>query len=186
MTKYARPGFKEIPGFPGYWINRKGEVRSQHRIGGNRLEGKGGTVISDRIWRKLLFREDKRNGRILISLQQNGKKRTMKRAVLLLTTFVGPRPPGMQCCHANDVNTDDRLSNLRWDTLANNIRDRIKNGGNPAGERNGRAKLTDDDVREIRRLHLIGLSTRNIASMFPVSKSMVAYICRGDSWANVR
>jgi hypothetical protein len=171
MAERERQGFKEIPGFSGYWINRHGEVRSQR--------GRGDT------WRKLTFHIHKYNGRAMVGLRQNGKTRLMKRAVLLLTTFVGPRPPGMECCHENDVVTDDDLSNLRWDTHANNIRDRGRNGHTSSGKRNGRAKITDDDVREIRRLKETGLTLREIAGRYPISKSMISYICRGEFWVHV-
>lgn len=50
---------------------------------------------------------------------------------LVLLAFVGPCPDGMEACHANDIPTDNRLANLRWGTHADNMRDRIENGGNP-------------------------------------------------------
>lgn len=57
---------------------------------------------------------------------------------LVLEAFIGPRPPGMECCHANDMPADNQLENLRWDTPAANIADRVANGKNiktwcPAG-----------------------------------------------------
>jgi hypothetical protein len=35
---------------------------------------------------------------------------------LVLETFIGPCPPGLQCCHWDGVRTNNRLMNLRWDT----------------------------------------------------------------------
>lgn len=46
---------------------------------------------------------------------------------LVLETFVGPRPDGMECCHwkpAPDGGYDNRLMNLRWDTRSANAYDR--------------------------------------------------------------
>ena len=52
------------------------------------------------------------------------KRYQMKRIhVLVLETFVGPRPPGMVACHNNSQPHDLRLENLRWDTHAANTRD---------------------------------------------------------------
>lgn len=47
--------------------------------------------------------------------------------VLVLEAFVGPRPAGMEVCHANDIPTDNRLANLRWDLPAANCADRLRN-----------------------------------------------------------
>ena len=49
---------------------------------------------------------------------------------LVLTAFVGPRPPGFYACHNNGVRDDNRLTNLRWDTPSANNRDQITHGTN--------------------------------------------------------
>lgn len=113
---YSTAGFTQIPGFPGYWINRDGEVRSQNIRG----------VPSKNKWYKMSPILDTRN-RYGFHLKKDGKSYWVRRAPLLLLTFVGPCPPGMECCHTNDVSTDDRLDNLRWDTHANNMRDMVRN-----------------------------------------------------------
>lgn len=43
---------------------------------------------------------------------------------LVLEAFVGERPSGMQACHGNGDKTDNRLVNLRWDTVKANHRDK--------------------------------------------------------------
>jgi hypothetical protein len=47
---------------------------------------------------------------------------------LVLETFVGPCPDGMECCHNNGDPADNRLENLRWDTLSSNAYDRVEHG----------------------------------------------------------
>ena len=42
--------------------------------------------------------------------------------------LVGPRGEGMVCCHYNDIPSDNRLSNLRWDTQLANAQDALRNG----------------------------------------------------------
>ena len=37
---------------------------------------------------------------------------------LVLETFIGYRPDGLECCHWDDVKTNNRLDNLRWDDKA--------------------------------------------------------------------
>jgi hypothetical protein len=54
---------------------------------------------------------------------------------LVLETFVGLCPKGMECCHAPDPDkTNCRLENLRWDTRGNNHRDRSKVPFPPEGK----------------------------------------------------
>ena len=50
---------------------------------------------------------------------------------LVLEAFVGPCPPGMECCHNDGNNTNNRAENLRWDTKKSNRQDRIKHGRDP-------------------------------------------------------
>lgn len=52
---------------------------------------------------------------------------------LVLTTFVSKCPVGMQACHWDDNKLNNVLSNLRWDTRANNRKDAVRNGRVNAG-----------------------------------------------------
>ncbi|MBX9661624.1 MAG: NUMOD4 motif-containing HNH endonuclease [Nitrospiraceae bacterium] len=63
-----------------------------------------------------------------VELRRAKQHRTVNVHVLVLEAFVGPRPDGMNCCHWNDDPTDNRLSNLRWDTTSANQHDQVRNG----------------------------------------------------------
>lgn len=47
---------------------------------------------------------------------------------LVLEAFVGPRPDGMEACHGFGGQVDNRLVNLRWDTLSENNYDMVRQG----------------------------------------------------------
>lgn len=47
---------------------------------------------------------------------------------LVLEAFVGPCPEGMECLHEDDDAQNNQLSNLRWGTRTENLRDRVRNG----------------------------------------------------------
>jgi len=47
-------------------------------------------------------------------------RKTAAISVLVLETFVGPRPPGHEADHINEDSLDNRLANLRWLTAAEN------------------------------------------------------------------
>jgi len=68
------------------------------------------------------------DGRAVVSLNKPGVQVTRLVHQLVLEAFVGPRPPNMEACHYNDNSLDNRLENLRWDTTANNAKDRVRNG----------------------------------------------------------
>ena len=86
-----------------------------------------------------------------VTLCDNNRQREVFIHRLVLETFVGPCPPGMEACHhpSND-RANARLDNLRWDTPSNNLADRIKHGTLNRGSRNGQSKLTEEQVLKIR------------------------------------
>jgi hypothetical protein len=69
---------------------------------------------------------------------------------VVLEAFVGPRPEGLVGRHLDGDPSNNKLSNLRWGTAEENYDDRRSHGTENDGMRNGRAKLTDDQVRAIR------------------------------------
>lgn len=69
-------------------------------------------------------------GRPRVFLYRDGKQKTCRVHKLVLEAFVGECPPGMECCHLNDIKTDNRLENLRWDTRSANQIDRVRNKRN--------------------------------------------------------
>ncbi len=105
----------------------------------------------------------------------DGAGRQVKRMVhlLMLEAFVGPRPAGPVACHANDIKTDNRLSNLRWDTPSSNWDDRRRNGrtSGKKGEQHPMAKLTESDVRDIRSLDARGIPSMALAEIKSVRAS---------------
>lgn len=103
---------------------------------------------------------------------------------MVLETFVGPCPTGMETCHANGIRTDNRPSNLRWGTRIDNRADQIRHNTGPRGERHPMSKLTSSDVLEIRRL-LLTTPTGSISRIFGISHVTVLDIKSGRTWAHL-
>lgn len=120
-----------LPGFEGFVeISDHGSLRSLDRIS-EVSESARTKAYTRRHKGKILKPARHPRGYLYISL--NGGRRQLLNAKvhrLVLETFVGPCPPGMETCHDNDVPDDNRLENLRWDTPRSNGADRVKNGGN--------------------------------------------------------
>jgi hypothetical protein len=99
----------------------------------------------------------------------------------------GEIPKGMCVCHACDNPACVNPGRLWLGTKADNNRDRKSKGRNAPtdGEKNPAAKLTEEDVREIRRLLPVVRSQEEIAKKFHVSIAQISNIKRGVSWSNI-
>jgi hypothetical protein len=87
----------------------------------------------------------------------------------------------MECRHLDDDPANNRPDNLCWGTREENIADRIRNGW-----RSPLAKLTDDDVREIRAICASGTMTSGLlAAKFGVSRRTINHIVKMRSWKHV-
>lgn len=106
---------------------------------------------------------------------------------LVLTVFVGPCPPGKECCHNPDPTpTNNHLSNLRWDTRSGNVADTVRHGRTCRGTSNHFAKITEEAVLEIRRLAALPDWDRNrIARNFGISVGNVGAIVNHRSWKHI-
>lgn len=100
-----------IPGYQNrYAVTRDGRVFSVPRPG-----TKGG-------WLK---QSPNSHGYLRVQLTSaDGTQKNWTVHTLVLMTYVGERPEGLQACHGPGGQTDNRLENLRWDTPAANCRDR--------------------------------------------------------------
>lgn len=166
---------KTIPGFPDYQITKDGRVWSKPRISlqGNKLKG---------LWLK----PETIKGYFRVVLCKNNKphKRFIHR--LVLETYVGSCPKGMEGCHNNGNQKDNQLGNLRWDTRSNNQQDSIRHGTFARGEKRGMANLTEAKVRVIRYLRNVAkFSGNDLAWQFNTTRSNIYAICNRHSWKHI-
>jgi len=112
-----------VVGYEGlYEVSNRGRVRGVNRVISHQKTGSRtikGQIIAQRIGR---------GGYFVVDLYSNQQQRRRKVHQLVLEAFVGPRPENFVACHANDVPTDNRLENLRWDSISANTCDSIANG----------------------------------------------------------
>ncbi len=71
-------------------------------------------------------------------------------------------------------------------TVADNSRDMVERDRQAKGEKNGRAKLSDDAIRDIRDLFRSGSTKRKIARLYAVSDTLIRYIVCGKNWTHVK
>jgi hypothetical protein len=80
-------------------------------------------------------------------------------------------------------NSDDKVAKGRQSRGAKHSLAKLPTAAR--GESNGNAKLTPDDVREIRRLHAGGMGQLKIAKLFGMSKCPISLIVSGRTWKHI-
>lgn len=118
-----------------------------------------------------------------VTLSHERQRKTLFVHVLVLEAFVSPRPAGLLGLHRDDNPDNTRLDNLYWGTERDNWGDRERNGLVARGSRNGKSKLTEDQVLEIKRLIQVASPRQSIARQFGVSPGCIDSIKRGDTWS---
>tara|TARA_R110000868_G_C10525106_1_gene733468 strand:- start:25 stop:486 length:462 start_codon:yes stop_codon:yes gene_type:complete len=89
----------------------------------------------------------------------------------------------LHTCHVrNCVNPD----HLRLGTHAENMREMVEQGNSTKGEKNPSAKLTEEQVREIKGALSKGHRRRMLAKKYGVSITQLGSIARGETWAWVK
>src|SRR5215475_3524438 len=98
-------------------------------------------------WKRMKTPIDLKSGYRVACLRRTSKaKHSCALHRLMLLTFVGPCPQGMEACHGDGNKLNNHLSNLRWDTHQGNMDERERQGSLPRGMRHGAAKLQDRDI----------------------------------------
>ncbi len=165
---------REIFGFPGYAVSDDGFVWSCWQCCSR--------IMTDK-WHQLRGRVV-RGGYLQVALYRDGKPTFRYVHNLVLEAFVGPRPKGMEACHAPDNDrTNNAINNLRWGTPKSNGEDKVKHGTSARGERSGKARLTEKMVIRARALLKTGRTLRGVADEIGVSKSCISEMKRGSTWA---
>jgi DNA-binding XRE family transcriptional regulator len=162
---------KSIKGHPNYNVTKNGRVWS--RGTGKYLKS---SVNSD--------------GYSQVDLYTNGKRKVCKIHTLVLEAFVGPRPPKMVCLHIDGDRQNDQAVNLCWVTTKEHVAAAVRRGTHHkfdnVGSKHGLAKLSEDDVLDIRMMYERGgCLQRQLAKMFGVSRPNISLIVTEKRWKHL-
>ena len=176
--------WRPVVNLPGYDISNLGRLRSwrlrlQHSSGRGSISGRRESPLI----RKL--NPQPKTGRLTANVCIDGVIQTVRIAQLVAQVFVPNPERKPQVNHKTGICTDNRAGNLEWVTKEENQEHANQYDLVAHGERQGSAKLTAENVREIRRLSATGLSQRKIAAMFGVSQHPVRAILQGRIWRRV-
>jgi hypothetical protein len=104
---------------------------------------------------------------------------------MVLEAFRGPCPNGLVACHNDGDVNNNRLENLRWDTVSNNAMDKMRHGTMMIGSSHTNSKLSEEDIPFIRNCIDAGLYMYEIGNMFGVCKQTIHQIKHGKIWKHV-
>lgn len=174
--------FKDMPGFPDYSVGDDGSVWSKARISKNRAT----TSTNHNNGWKVLSGQISCQGYRYVGLYRNGKQFRKKVGRLVLEAFRCSCPDGMVLCHFPDRRrTNDRLSNLRWDTVSGNAQDAKIHGTRRHGSKINGSKLKEVDVYEIRAMLARGMPGTTLARMFGVGEASISAIRTRRCWSHL-
>lgn len=169
--------WRPVKGYPGYDVSNMGRARSWRTRNGKPSDTPRLLTIAHR----------KKQSQVSF----RGKAFLIHRVVL--ETFVGPCPEGMECAHADGDHRNNRLDNLSWKTHRENEMDKERHGTRIRGERWGEimrrrsyrgervynAKLTDEQ-REYIKKNPDNLPVPTLAELFGVNRTTAYRIRRAS------
>ena len=174
--------WKNIKGYEGYYeVSNWGRVRNVARMN------------------KVCMGIHKKTGKIMkqflhhlgykcIGLRGGRKKRRYLVHRLVGEAFLKKRLQGEEINHKNGKKADNHIENLEWTTRRENIKHAFRLGLQiPCrGELSGRSKLTEKQVRNIRKMYSKGkTSYRKLSKAFGVGYSTIAHIIKRESWKHI-
>jgi hypothetical protein len=101
------------------------------------------------------------------------------------TLHHGRHPGELLVCHRCDNRACCNPSHLFLGTHADNHRDRNEKGRQAKGERHGRAKLTNEQARDVRSLYRQGIAIRRLAREYHVTPKAIRCLVKGATWTSV-
>jgi hypothetical protein len=170
--------WRQIPSYPGYFASRDGKIR-----------GKRGRImkpVSDKRFPPGWYPR--------LTVQTEAGEKNVCVHVLVCEAFHGARPSSNHCVAHNDGNAAIvHADNLRWATYKENSEDMVRHGHSLVGEKNPRARLTESDVREIRRIYAASKidgrvkpgTRQELAAQFCVNLTLIKDVVAHRSWRHI-
>jgi hypothetical protein len=157
-------------GYPNYTVSSLGRVK-----------GPSGKILKPSINEKGYFSVSMRYYGIQIKRTVHG---------LVCRAWHGAPPPSMfQVRHMDGNPAHNTPDNLQWSDQSENEYDKALHGtaGGNRGERHGSHKLTNDKVRQIRRMYgARELNQYQLADYFQVSQGVVSQIISHQLWSHIK
>lgn len=182
--------WKNIPGFEEYQTSNFGNVRSLDRYINQKSRKANNYThkrfIKGRLLKPYIIWSNNKYPHYAITI---GRRKKFLVHRLILLTFIGECPKGMECCHNDGDGLNNKLENLRWDTAANNQMDRYKHGtityGCLIGSAHPCSVLKEEDILYIRSTPNYKGKCTEMAKKYNVAMSTISSILQGLTWKHI-
>jgi hypothetical protein len=181
LARYRVEEWRPVPGYEGlYEVSDGGLVFSVPRIVGRARTGPksaGGNILTPQA--------NPRDGRLFVHLCRAGRQRRWHVHRLVGLAFLGPLPAGLETRHLDGNHLNNHVSNLAYGTTGENHLDAVRHGTAPMGVNHHRARLTEDQVRDIRARHAAGVAQVVLIAEYGLAQSTVNNIVLRKSWKHL-
>lgn len=142
----------------------------------------GVKFVPQRIWNG----NPDKDGYRLVAISGYGKEYTMRLHRIVGFTFLPWLYMFNQIDHKNGIKWDNRVENIQWVTASENSKRKFKlNLDSTKGSCNGKAKLTEPKVINIKRVLDNGGSRKILADFYGVDTTTIDSIANGVAWKHV-
>ena len=180
VTDFTNEQWRPIPGHEGFYsVSDLGRVRSEDRIiiesnTGNRHSHEG------MILKPWVNNGGGERGYTCVRLCRGNIKTNIRIHQAMMWAFVGPQEKGIDVMHLDGNSRNNVLSNLKYGTRQENLRDSVI-----LGTMRRPVKLDAKNVLEICQMGREKISSKIVAEKFNLARSTVTEIWRGDIWDHV-
>jgi len=170
MKRRVLTRWRSLPKYP-YEVSSVGQIR--------RVVGGRGAVSG-----RILKPRRHVDGYSLYTLSKANKRFDITAHQAVALAFKGPRPTAQhQAAHDDGDSSNNSAYNINWKTPKENEADKRKHGTYFRRGIRNHVKLTDVQVKEIRRLRKSGISYRKLGLLFGVNPSTCFLIIKGTTWS---
>ena len=160
--------FKQIKNYENYSVSNYGKIRND----------KTGRILKP---------QKNTCGYLFVVLYENGVCKTLKIHRLVALAFIDNPENKRTINHIDGVKINNFVDNLEWNTQSENMQHAVNTGLNDAkGIKNGRAKLSENQVLEIRKLYATGdYYQKDLAKIFDVHQTVIGFIINRKLWKHI-
>ena len=175
--------WKDIVGYEGYYqVSNKGRVKGLKRV----LVASNGRKQDAQ--EKIKVPWSNKRGHLRTELSKDGKSKRFYIHRLVAKAFI-PNPNNLpQINHINNNPGCNLVENLEWVTQKENSNHAAKQGRIVKGAKHNSAKLTEEDVKWIRKNYILydkNFSLDAIAKKYGMSHEVIRCIIKRRTWKHI-